>query len=105
MTVVPHLALPFRISGGSPTCNEQDTAADVRDCVEAIVRTVQGQRIELPDFGIPDETFTESGAEPAEIQVAVQTWEPRAAAEAAANNESLDAYISEITVDITGGAG
>lgn len=100
---VPHFSLPFRIVGTAAAVNEQDSRLEIRDCVAAVVRTRQGTRIELPAFGVPDETFTEGGADAPAILAAVERWEPRAAAAAAADNSSLAHYVSQIDVDIHGG--
>jgi phage baseplate assembly protein W len=43
--------------------------------------TTRGQRIELPDYGVPDQVFsTESSVDTSELAAAVNQWEPRATA-------------------------
>ena len=74
---IPHLALPFRIVDGRAAVTEQDTFEEIRDCVQAIIRTPRGFRLELPDFGVPDQTFHEGGADADEIAAALDRWEPR----------------------------
>jgi phage baseplate assembly protein W len=62
MTDIPHFTLPFRFvtagSGGlaAEEC-EQESATELSACCEAIIRTVQGQRTTLPDFGRPQLEF------------------------------------------------
>lgn len=103
--VIPHFALPFRINGaGAPVVNDQDSQADIHDCVAAVVRTPVGTRIELPDFGRPDQTFTQGEIETAELVAAVEQWEPRALAAAAAAHITVADYVSTITLEIEGGA-
>lgn len=100
---IPQFSLPFRIINGQAAVNEQDSDAEIRDCVLAICLTPIGTRIELPDFGVPDTTFTQGGADATLIEAAVQEWEPRAAAAAAADNTSLEDFISQVTVQVNGG--
>ncbi len=99
---IQHFSLPFRIVAGTAATSEQDTLEEIRDCVEAILRTPKGSRVELPAFGIPDTTFS-AAADAALIEQAVAEWEPRAAAAAAADNSSLSEFISTVTVAVSGG--
>jgi phage baseplate assembly protein W len=78
MIDVPHFAYPFRYLYGSPVVNEQDSSADVADCVAAILSCPLGHRIEQPDFGLADQALRENGANTAEINAALAKWEPRA---------------------------
>jgi hypothetical protein len=56
--LIPHLSLPFRFQR-TPTgqrffpVTEQDTLAEIGDCVELAIRTEQGERRTLPQFGRP----------------------------------------------------
>jgi phage baseplate assembly protein W len=77
--LVPHFSLPFRFAGGRAVTVEQDSLDDVEGCVEAVLRYTRGSRPEAPDFGIPDQAFTEHGAQIGEIAAAVEDAEPRAA--------------------------
>jgi phage baseplate assembly protein W len=100
MTEIPHFALPFRFVDGRAVVNEQDSYEDVRDCVRAIVSFPQGSRIELPEFGIPDQTFRENGVDAASVRAAVQRWEPRADATAQADNQDLYVLISTLNLEL-----
>jgi len=82
-TDVPHLALPFSFGGPGrhATEVEQDTGDEIEMCAEAVVRTMKGQRIELPRFGIDDPLFRMNGANVDQIRRDVEEWEPRAAVE------------------------
>jgi phage baseplate assembly protein W len=86
----PHLALPFRLAGTSFAVTEQDSPEEIGDCVESILRTPEGSRIDVPAFGRPDDTFTQLGsagpsAEP--YVSAVEEWEPRSTATGTAEVE------------------
>src|SRR5262245_40413957 len=58
---LPHFDLPFRFAyrSGKPSVVvvDQDTNDDVFNCVVAIVRTYEGFRPEMPDFGLPEQVF------------------------------------------------
>lgn len=102
---IPQFSLPFRFQGGLVAAVvEQDTPEEITDCVQAIIRTPVGQRLELPGFGIPDQSFTQGGADPAPIVAAVEKWEPRADALAQANNESLSQFVTSIVLNVQGAA-
>lgn len=77
---VPHLAIPFRIVNGSVAESEQGSVEEIEDCVESILRTFAGTRIDNPDFGIPDEAFTQQTPNSsAELYIAaIEAQEPRA---------------------------
>lgn len=81
MADVPHFALPFRVVNGSIAESEQGSVEEIEDCVESILRTIVGTRaLDAPDFGIPDETFTQlTPNSSAELYVAaIERLEPRA---------------------------
>lgn len=77
----PHFDLPFRFGAtGSAVCVEQDSTENIENAVEAVFRTTIGQRLELPEFGVPDQAFTENGPDLNAYAAALDKWEPRASA-------------------------
>lgn len=79
MADVPQFKFPFQLSAsGSPVDIEQDGDTEVLDCVEVILRTIPGTRIDLPDFGLEEQAFLEGGADPSQVLSAIRAWEPRA---------------------------
>ena len=95
---IPHFRTPFSIVGGSPAEVEQDSDAEVDQCIEAVLRTPVGTRIEDPEFGRPDETFKPLGADPsADVYVtAVEEGEPRARVRGTARVEEMVEEIVQI---------
>ena len=94
MTDYPHFALPFQwalADGGGIAAQEveQESIDEIGACVEAILRTVTGQRTTLPDFGRPELEFnTSPEVVRAQLAQALLDFEPRV--------ESLiDAYASD----------
>lgn len=82
-STVPHLAVPFRISGTRAETVEDGTLEEVTQNVRVILTTHRGSRLAVPTFGIPDPTFGVAGGtpNPAVVQAAVEEWEPRAEVE------------------------
>lgn len=91
-----HLALPLRLTTrGSLAQNEQDSLADVETAVEVVTRTPTGQRRHLPDFGVPDQTFSQNGVDPFSVQVAISRWEPRASVSVEDIDEPLTVPVTD----------
>lgn len=57
---IPHFDLPFRFGtyGTNAAVVQQDSTTDVRNCVEAILRTQSGSRLYVPAFGVDDPSFS-----------------------------------------------
>lgn len=80
MAEVPHFAIPLRRVGATGTLAEveQDSEADVDACIEGIMRTPVGWRVDLPEFGTPDPAHEQGGPNLQEVEDAVALWEDRA---------------------------
>lgn len=81
----PHFTLPFQWAlapeGGlaAREC-EQESLEEIGACCEAILRTVQGQRTTLPQFGRPQLEFnTNAQVVRATLTQALREFEPRVA--------------------------
>ena len=77
-TDVPKLSVPFTVTDGRIDVVEQDSDAEIAQCVFALLATEAGTRIELPDYGIEDPAFQEDGIDLAAMRRDVGEWEPRA---------------------------
>lgn len=98
--MIPHFDLPFRMAGHA-VVNDQDTLEDVSTCVEAIVRTHKGQRIEVPDFGIPDPTFQVQPIRLDAIVNAILDQEPRASILVEQAPDRFDSLIARIIARVS----
>jgi hypothetical protein len=78
MDDVPHISLPIQITAGAYATVQQDTTAEVADCVAVIVAFPIGYREDQPDFGITDPAFTVRPIDTTEIEEVIETYEPRA---------------------------
>lgn len=78
-----HFTLPFAFASAPgqsivATTNAQDSNADIAACVEAIARTMQGQRDALPTFGRPSLLFeVDEATIQAAFKQAIDDHEPR----------------------------
>lgn len=99
----PHLKFPFHLQadGTSAMYTEQDSDDDIMDCVEILLRTERGSRIEVPDYGIPDQVFREAGADYEVIEEAISEWEPRADAKVRQSTQLVD-LTEQIRVEVVG---
>lgn len=100
---VPHLSLPFRFESDNTgilhaAVNEQDSPEDIADCVQAILLCPLGFRLELPDFGVRDQTFGSPGANIDDLQEAIALYEPRADALIEEDPSQLDRLIDNVSV-------
>jgi len=74
--MIPHFSFPFRFVPPAAV-TEQDSLEEVADCCLVILTCPQGFRVELPQFGLPDPTFTYP-LDLNEIREVVERWDDRA---------------------------
>lgn len=99
---IPHLAVPFRIDGtGTAAVVEQDSVDDVAQCVETLLRTFVGERLELPDYGIEDPTF-ETVVPVNELMAVVARWEPRAVTFVEQYPDRFDEMVQRLNINVVG---
>lgn len=55
-----------------------DSADDIAQSVGLLLATRPGDRLSVPDYGLPDAMFALAGLREAQIRDAVEEWEPRA---------------------------
>lgn len=78
MSDVPHFALPFCFSTPQARVVEQDSIDEIAYCTYAVLICPQGFRVDLPEFGLPDLTFSQQPVDRELIRATVEEWEPRA---------------------------
>jgi hypothetical protein len=78
MADVPQIALPIRFVNGRMAEVEQDSPAEIEQCIQTICSYRPGDREERPDFGIDDQTFREGGVDLNKLKQEVERFEPRA---------------------------
>ena len=98
----PHFAFPFRRGlNGHVVVNEQDSDDDVIDCVEVLLRTNIGERLEEPDYGVIDQTFRMGGADVVYLRGVIAEWEERA--DIRFDQDEMEDIIDRIRLRIQGG--
>jgi hypothetical protein len=95
MADVPHFSLPFRF-GLTAAVTEQDSLDEISDCCMAILLCPTTFRVELPEFGIPDPTFSSPQVDVTILRNAVERWEPRASVQLTAGIDALDELVARI---------
>jgi hypothetical protein len=80
---------------------DQDTEKDVLNCVEAILRTVIGQRDQAPDFGRPDLTFQVQPLDLNQLTDVILEQEPRAFTVLDQHPGILDQMIVNIRAEVS----
>lgn len=75
---VRKLRAPIEFVDGRVRTMEQDSQEHTDQCVDGIIGTMLGARIEKPEFGIPDTRFAGGSGTSQAVAEAIQRWEPRA---------------------------
>jgi phage baseplate assembly protein W len=98
--MVPHFAIPFRVNAsGSAAVLDQDSDEEIAQCVAVLMSTTVGERIELPDYGIPSPVFSMLSAhDDTDLAAAVGKWEPRATA--LVHSEVIDESLRHVLVEL-----
>ncbi len=98
--MVPHLRLPLQLApDGTFVTLEQDSVEEVGQCVEVLLNTELGTRIENPAYGCYRGDF-ETDPETAQMLDEVRVWEPRAETSFTATPDSFDQTVRHIAVKV-----
>ena len=102
MIDTPKLSYPFRFNaaGSQAIVVEQNSQDEIIDCVEVLLSTELGERQEVPDYGVPDQTFRQGGASTEAIEEAIRTWEPRADVDIERTDTDLDDLVDRLRLGI-----
>lgn len=99
--LVPHLAFPFRIErDGTAAVLEQDTLEEIAQSVQILMTTHEGERLEVPDYGIADLVFGVD-LDLEAVSSAVEEWEPRAAARVQDRIDEEDELVRNVFARVT----
>lgn len=94
------MSYPLRFVNGLPVMVEQDSAQEIAECVEVILRYPAGSCVDLPEFGIPDPTFAQNGLDLDVVRDVVEEWEPRAEAVLERDPRFLADALDAVTVTV-----
>jgi len=100
--LIAHFAFPFTLAGSSFAVVEQDSSDEIVQCVEVLLSTTRGQRVELPEYGIGDPLFKDS-VDVQDALNAIADWEPRASVVINTNIDSVDELVRHVRVQVEEG--
>lgn len=96
---IPKLKVPLQMGATGLAVVEQDSVEEVAACVYALIATERGSRLEEPDYGVEDASFSTlpMDDEIDEWLVQIDAWEPRAKVRTTQDIEDL---IATVTVEV-----
>jgi hypothetical protein len=99
VTNIPHFDFPFRFSPNAHAAVvEQDSVAEIESCLMTILLTEEGQRIELPEFGIESPLFRLQPLPLDGILNAILDQEPRATVTFSQQPDPIDYLTALVTL-------
>lgn len=100
----PKISFPFALVGNGSAVKhvEQGSDEEVLDCVEVLLSTEAGERIEVPDYGVSPQVFREGGASIEEIMDTIRVWEDRAEAVIERDPGELDKLTDRLLLAVKG---
>lgn len=97
---IPHFAFPFQFGrDGAVVVLDQGSHEEIEQNVKVLVRTELGERLEVPDFGVPDPTFS-VGIDTEAIAAAAQEWDSRADVVVAARPDALLTMVQDLLIQV-----
>jgi len=103
MTEIPHFKFPFKLTAAGDRAQivEQDSDDEVMDCIEILLSTVQGERIEIPDYGIRDQVFRQKGVDTGHVLQQIRRFEERA--DVVLEPGKIEDLVQHLSVNYRGG--
>lgn len=100
--LTPHFDIPFRFLRGSAVVVEQDSAEDIENCAETILRTPEGFRVQdgMVDFGISPPEFENQPIDIEAIKDAIVDQEPRVSVLITTEMDKIDNLIAHVFVEL-----
>lgn len=102
MADIPHLKWPIQFIGTRAAVVEQDSIDEITQCCKVVLSYPKGFAVELPEFGVLDQAFHERSADVAEINAALDRWEPRARQLIDEHPDLLDPLIDHVEIRVRG---
>jgi phage baseplate assembly protein W len=102
--MVPAFTFPLQLAGSDFAVREQDSTAEVVDCVSVLLLTPVGSRIAVPQYGVPETVDTQQPVVHHDLVAAIRQWEPRATVLFTESPDLLNQLIARVQVIVTGGS-
>lgn len=98
---IPHLRFPFQVIGDKAAVVEQNSYDEIAQCVQIVLTTSVGERIEVPTYGVSDPVFSsDSQARQQAMIEALNDWEPRWDGTLDITIDNVDEFIHHISVQL-----
>lgn len=94
---IPKFRIPLRVENGRMALVEQSSQDNVAACVYTILSYERGSRIEDPDFGIENPSFSQFPFDTREWLEQIARYEPRASVE---TQQEIEDTIGAILVEV-----
>lgn len=103
MIEIPHFKFPFQLAsdGVRAQAVEQDSDDEILDCVVVLLSTTQGERIEIPEYGVRDQAFRQNGVDTAHILAQIRRYEERANINL--DPDAIQDLVQRVSVEYLGG--
>lgn len=99
-TQIPHFAFPFKFGDqGSAEVLDQDSITEIEQNVEVLILTELGERLEVPEFGIPDPTFR-VGVDTQAITEAAELWDGRSRVFMDSEMDFVDRMVQNVRIHV-----
>jgi phage baseplate assembly protein W len=101
---IQHPAFPVTLQGGRLATVTQGAPREIAQCVQALLRTPRGWRGDFPpygDTGLDPQEFRMAGADLAEIDRQITTYEPRADSLIDEDPDALNDALSLVGVQLS----
>lgn len=95
----PHPSAPFTIGRDGTVVVEQGSDENITSNIYNIAVCVKGFRDDLPEFGVPDITFTRNPPDVEVLQRALERWEPAANLELESHRTAVAE--AEVTINVS----
>jgi hypothetical protein len=100
----PHFAVPFRFTNQGPAdVVEQGSPADVSQQIEAVIRTIKGERLDLQDFGIDDQVFVEGSLSLTPVLRDIERYVPGSQVFLGQESDQFDPQLFRMLISILNG--
>jgi phage baseplate assembly protein W len=101
MTDIPHFSSVFDLTANGADVDDQDSIDEIEGCVRNIVLCPVGFRLDQPDFGIQDPTFSAVPIDTQAIKRQVEQWEPRVTADVEDQGARFDPSSRAVTIGVS----
>lgn len=94
-----HFRFPFKFVAGRAAVVPQDSDEEIEQNVRVLLLSHIGERVEVPEFGVQDQTFRERWNE-TEVQRAASEWDERIEIALRETPDATSAMVRDLLVQV-----